>query len=74
MFDTKTTKIKVGGMMCEHCSLTVRKALEALTEVKSVSVDLKKGEVSIKHKEDFLEETIKNAVENSGYAYNGLAD
>ena len=72
MFDTKTTKIKVGGMMCEHCSATVKRTLEELPDIKSVSVDLKKGEVTIKHKGAFPEDAVKETLSKNDYSFEGV--
>ena len=72
MFDTSVTKIKVGGMMCEHCSATVKRTLEELPGVKSVSVDLKKGEVSIKHKGDFPKDAVAETLAKNDYTFGGV--
>lgn len=72
MFGNNTTKIKVGGMMCDHCVATVKKSLEEIEGVSSVSVELKKGEVSVKHKGDFPEEKIKEALTKNDYTFAGV--
>lgn len=72
MFDTNVTKIKVGGMMCEHCSATVKRTLEELPGIKSVSVDLKKGEVTVKHKGDFPKDAVAETLSKNDYAFEGV--
>jgi len=37
--------LKVKGMSCQHCVMSVKKALDQLDGVQNVEVDLKKGEV-----------------------------
>ena len=73
MFGTNTTTIKVGGMMCDHCAATVKKAIEEIPDVKSAAVDLKSASVTIKYKGDFNEEAVKKALSDHDYAYNGVA-
>ena len=43
---TKTLKIE--GMMCGHCEMTVKKALEKLEGVSSAEVSHEKGEAVVK--------------------------
>ncbi|MBQ9282025.1 MAG: metal-transporting ATPase [Treponema sp.] len=49
-------KISINGMMCEHCEMHVKKALEALdfVEIAKASLD---------------EEAVKKAVEDAGYEF-----
>lgn len=55
---------KVEGMMCEHCSARVEKALKALGYV--VTVDLKNGEVKVSG-ENIDASEIKGAIEDLGF-------
>lgn len=41
------TKIKVEGMTCNHCKMSVEKAALDLDFVKKAAVNLKKGELSL---------------------------
>ena len=55
---------KVEGMMCEHCSARVEKALTAMGY--TVSVDLKNGEVKVSA--DSINETeVKESIEDLGF-------
>lgn len=55
---------KVEGMMCEHCSARVEKAVTAMGY--KVSVDLKNGEVKVSA--DSINETeLKEAIEDLGF-------
>lgn len=72
MFGINTTQIKVGGMMCEHCVSTVKKALEELPDVKGVTVVLKTGEVTVKHRGEFPLEATKKALEEAEYSFQGI--
>ena len=65
-------KVIIEGMMCLHCAGRVKDALEKVSGVKEVEVNLKKkcalisGEVS---KDDII-----SAVENAGYKVKKIAD
>lgn len=72
MFGTKTTKIKVKGMMCDHCVATVKKILMEFEGIKAVDVVLKGGEVTIKHKGELPLEDIKVALANAEYTFEGV--
>jgi len=60
--------LKVTGMGCEGCASRVRKALEAIPGVESVSVVLKekKAEVTLAPGAEVADETFKAAVAGSG--------
>ena len=66
------TKIKVKGMMCQHCVMHVSEALKGLKGVKKVSVDLAKGEVLLESKVALPEADIKKAIEEAGYDFDGI--
>jgi len=59
--------IRVEGMSCEHCAEKVKSALMEIEGVKSVAVNLKKGEVKIKYILDISDNTIVKAVSEAGY-------
>lgn len=61
----KTVAIK--GMMCDHCVMHVRKALEAVDGVDSVSVSLKDGNAEVTLNKDVDNEALKKAVADAGY-------
>ena len=44
--------IKVEGMTCQHCVQTITEALNNITGLNSVNVDLVKKEVSVKFNEN----------------------
>lgn len=43
----QTTILKVEGMSCGHCKMSVEKALQAIPGVESATVDLEKKEVVV---------------------------
>ncbi len=61
----KTMNIK--GMMCGHCSGTVKKELEALPEVKEAIVSFQAGTAIVKMTEELPDEILKDIVEKAGF-------
>ncbi len=64
---TKTAQIK--GMMCPHCEMHVKKALEALDGVTSAAPSHEKACAVIEMSKPVPEEEIKKAVEGAGYEF-----
>ena len=62
----KTLKIK--GMMCEHCEMHTKKALEALDGVASAEVSHKTGTAVVTLEKEVSDDALKQAVAEQGYA------
>ena len=62
---TKTLKIK--GMMCEHCEMHTKKALEALDGVASAEVSHKTGTAVVTLEKEVSDDALKQAVAEQGY-------
>ncbi|MBP3771383.1 MAG: heavy-metal-associated domain-containing protein [Treponema sp.] len=64
-------KISINGMMCEHCEMHVKKALEALdfVETAKASHEAKEAVVTLKNGASLDEEAVKKAVEDAGYEF-----
>ena len=61
-------KLKIEGMTCGHCQMSVKKALENIKGVKSAVVDLDDNSAKVSYKSDKV--TIDNlidAVVKAGY-------
>ncbi len=65
-------KISVKGMMCEHCEMHVKKALEEIDGIKSATASHKNALVTIETSKAVDEKLIKTAVEAAGYEYAGI--
>ena len=65
-------KISVKGMMCEHCEMHVKKALEAVDGIESAAASHKDALVTIETSKAVDESLIKAAVEDAGYEYAGI--
>ena len=65
-------KISVKGMMCEHCEMHVKKALEAIDGITSATPSHKDALVTIETSKSVDENLIKAAVTDAGYEYAGV--
>ena len=69
--NTEETAMKktvyIEGMMCNHCTAHVQKALEALDGVESVEVSLEDKKAVLTLKNDVDNSVIMNAVKDAGY-------
>ena len=61
------TLLKVKGMSCQHCVMSVTKALGQLDGVKNVQVDLAKGEVRFDNTKEVASNRIEKAISDAGY-------
>ena len=59
--------LKIEGMMCGHCEMHVKKALEALEQVDEAVVSHEKGTAVLRLNSAVADETLKAAVEAEGY-------
>lgn len=68
---TMTKTVKIEGMMCHHCEAHVKKALEALDGVTSVTASHTDKAAIIESTVEISDEIIKATVEGEGYTYIG---
>jgi copper chaperone len=61
------TILKVKGMSCQHCVMSVTKALNQLEGIQNVQVDLQKGEVRFDNTKALALNRIEKAIEEAGY-------
>jgi len=59
--------LKVKGMSCNHCVMSVTKALDKLDGFKNVKVDLQKGEVSFDNTKALELEKVEKAITDAGF-------
>ncbi|MBM4324913.1 MAG: heavy-metal-associated domain-containing protein [Deltaproteobacteria bacterium] len=64
--------LKVKGMSCQHCVMSVTKALSQLDGVKNVQVDLAKGEVRFDNTKAVASDRIEKAITDAGYQVESL--
>ena len=62
-----TTTLKVKGMSCQHCVMSVTKALGQLEGIKNVKVDLAKGEVRFDNTKEVASNRIEKTISEAGY-------
>ena len=57
----------IEGMMCGHCEMHVKKALEALDGVKKTEVSHKTGTAVVTLAKEISDDVLKKAVADQGY-------
>jgi copper chaperone len=59
--------IKVKGMSCQHCVMSVTKALNQLDGIQNIQVDLQKGEVRFDNTKEVASNRIEKTIKDAGY-------
>lgn len=59
--------LKIEGMMCSHCEMHTKKALEALDGVTNAEVSHESGTAVVTLKKDIADDILKQAVTEQGY-------
>ena len=65
--DSMEKILNVEGMSCNHCTATVKKALEGLDGVKEADVSLEGKNAKVELDKDVADEALVKAVEEAGY-------
>jgi Cu2+-exporting ATPase len=64
--------VKIEGMMCNHCEMTVKKALEALDGVEKADVSHEKGTAVLTLDKAVADGDIRKAIEAKDYKFVGI--
>ena len=59
--------LKIEGMMCQHCQMHTKKALEAVEGVISAEVSFKDGSAKVTLNSEVADEALIKAVTDEGY-------
>jgi copper chaperone len=59
--------LKVKGMSCQHCVMSVKKALGQMDGIQNVEVDLQKGEVHFENTKALAYQRIEKAIKDAGF-------
>ncbi len=59
--------VKINGMACQHCVMTVTKTLSTLEGVRDVKVNLEKGEVSFDHETPVDMNELRQKIQKAGF-------
>ena len=59
--------LKVKGMSCQHCVMSVTKALKQLEGLENLQVDLAKGEVRFDNKKEVPSGRVVKAIQDAGF-------
>ena len=70
--NTMTKVISIEGMMCNHCTGTVQRALEAVEGVKAVTMSLEQKNATVELASDVADEVLTKAVVDAGYEVKGI--
>lgn len=70
--NTMTKVISIEGMMCNHCTGTVQKALEAVEGVKAVTMSLEQKNATVELASDVADDVLAKAVTDAGYEVKGV--
>lgn len=68
--DKKVMNIKtvfIEGMQCNHCKMSVEKALNAIEEITKVEVNLENKTATIEFQNEVSDDKIKQAIEEAGF-------
>lgn len=66
--------VKVNGLVCDFCARSIESMMKKRADVDGVHVDLDKGEVHLKLKDDSKldDPTLKKLITDSGYLVTGI--
>ena len=74
-FEKKKKKlISIEGMHCDTCAIRIDKALEELSDVESVKVNLKKKTAIVYYNNDVDSLLIQKTIEDLGYTVTGIKE
>lgn len=71
---TMVKTMKIEGMMCGHCEMSVKKALEAIDGVESAQVSHENGTAVVTLKSDVDDDVLRKAVEEKDYTVISVED
>ena len=60
-------KVKIQGMTCQHCVMSVTKALSSIPGLTNVRVNLVQGEATFENPQNVSPEKIRKTIEDAGY-------
>ena len=61
--------VKIEGMMCGHCEMSVRKALEAIDGIEQAVVSAQKGTAEFTMSKDVNADVIRKAIEDRDFTF-----
>jgi len=65
-------RLKIEGMMCNHCVMCVQKALVAIPGVEEVDVSLEDKSAHVKLNQNVSDDAFKTVVQDAGYELTGI--
>ncbi|OGP67483.1 MAG: hypothetical protein A2169_12330 [Deltaproteobacteria bacterium RBG_13_47_9] len=61
------TVLKVKGMNCQHCVMSVTKALSRLEGIQNIQIDLAEGKLRFNNTKEVSMDQIEKAITDAGY-------
>ena len=65
--ETNKKVISIEGMQCNHCKMTVEKALNSIEGVINVNVSLEEKRAEVEYNKDIENRKIKEVIEEAGF-------
>jgi len=59
--------VKIKGMTCRHCVMAVTRALNEVTGIKDLKVDLSRGEATFEESQPVDMERVREQIRKAGY-------
>lgn len=66
----ENTTINIDGMSCQHCVMRVKKAIEALSGIQNLTIEVGKASVIFDNSK-IQKKDIENAIVKAGYKIRG---
>ena len=70
---TKHVQVRIGGMTCNHCKMTVEEALLAVPGVVDATVNLDRQAAEVTASSNVVDLALIRAVEGAGYTVKGIS-
>jgi copper chaperone CopZ len=70
---TKSLDLKIEGMTCGHCAMSVTKELQKVAGAQDIQVDPKAGTAHLATAESVTEEALAAAVAEAGYTLTSVS-
>ncbi len=64
--------LSIDGMMCNHCTASVKKALESFPGIRDVEVSLENKEASFEASDKISDEVLKKLIDDAGFKVTGI--
>lgn len=67
-----TQRVRIDGMSCRHCAMSVREALNGIEGVSSVEVNLDDGMATVETTSEISKDAYSEAISRAGYTLSAV--